>query len=87
MICVKAYNYWWGYTSAQIDLMVADSPIIVYNKDKKKDKYGTKKHTKREMDELVAKWNSLKTEREERGEKLDLNSFLGKGNNATAKKK
>lgn len=30
------YNYYWGYTAQQIQLLIADAPIVVYKKDKKK---------------------------------------------------
>lgn len=31
LVTVKAYGYWWGYTAAQIELMVADVPLMVYD--------------------------------------------------------
>ena len=27
---IRAYDYWWGYTAAQIGLMVADQPLVMY---------------------------------------------------------
>lgn len=30
------WNYYWGYTAAQVELAIADGPMIVYKKDKKK---------------------------------------------------
>lgn len=32
---VRGYDYWWGYTMAQIELMAVDVPMVVYGKDKK----------------------------------------------------
>lgn len=29
------WNYYWGYSAAQIELAIADGPVIVYKKDKK----------------------------------------------------
>lgn len=29
------YNYYWGYTAAQIELAIVDGPVVVYKKDKK----------------------------------------------------
>lgn len=72
LVCIRAWNYWWGYTSAQIDLMIADGPIIVYHNKNK-----VKKHSKAEMDALVEQWKRKRAEQEARGEKINLNSFLG----------
>ena len=33
---VKAWGWWCGYTAAQIELMLADAPVIVYNTKKGK---------------------------------------------------
>lgn len=35
---VKAWDYWWGYTAAQLELMVVDAPLVVYDTDKKSKK-------------------------------------------------
>lgn len=35
LIRVKAWDYWWGYTAAQLELMVVDAPLVVYDTDKK----------------------------------------------------
>lgn len=39
-ISVPFYNYYWGFTAAQIELMMTDLPLIVYlkNNNKKNDK-------------------------------------------------
>ena len=57
---VFAWNYWWGLTSAQIELGLIDQPFIDYDADKKKEK----KHTRKEMDELARKWLEMKKENE-----------------------
>lgn len=31
------WGYYDGYTAAQIELMIADSPIVVYDREKKKN--------------------------------------------------
>lgn len=51
---MRAYDYWWGYTSAQIDLMVADQPLVVYPK---KDADAP---TKKKMDDAYARWKARK---------------------------
>lgn len=74
-IPVKAYDYWWGYTKAQIELMTIDRPLVVY-----KDKDKKPVHTKKEMDDLMKQWEEKKRkEREGKAKKVDINEFL-KGN-------
>lgn len=74
---VRAYDYWWGYTSAQIDLMVADQPMLVYKKDKKRNADGSIKHSKKEMDDL---WNNWLKKKEQEGslvgKKIDFGAYL-----------
>lgn len=74
---MRAYDYWWGYTSAQIDLMVADQPLIVYKKEPKRNADGSVKHTKAEMDKLWNDWLKKK-EREGSlvGKKINLGEYL-----------
>ena len=83
LIKVPMYGYYWIHTSAQIDLIAIDAPIVVYNR--KKD--GEVKHTKKEMDDIMAKWES-KRKKEGKGTdfsvgtKLNLNDFLRTGMDA-----
>lgn len=72
---IAAYDYWWGYSAAQIDLMVADQPLVVYPKTKKED--GPKKHTKKEMDALYDRWmEKKKNEGSLIGKKISLADYL-----------
>lgn len=71
---IKAYDYWWGYTSVQIDLMVADQPIIVY---KKRNTDGSVKHTAKEMDDLWDNWVKKKEKEGSLvGKKISLSDYL-----------
>lgn len=70
---VKAYDYWWGYTCAQIELMLADTPIVIYKKDK-----ADKKHTKKELDELTRRWKEKKEKDAKEGKTVNLNDFIRK---------
>ena len=70
---MRAYDYWWGYTSAQVDLMVADQPLIVYKKD------GSEKpHTAKRMDDLWARWEEKNRSGNgaEKGKEIDLGKWL-----------
>ena len=78
---IRAYDYWWGYTSVEIDLMVLDQPVVNYN-------YGKKKNgrsmiaTKREVDELDAlqsAWEKKRGGRTVVGEEFSLREFVGGG--------
>ena len=75
---MRAYDYWWGYTSAQIDLMVADGPVVAYRKDKKRlNADGSRKHTAKEMDDLWDRWvEKKKTEGSMAGKKIDLGAWM-----------
>ena len=74
---MSAYDYWWGYTSAQIDLMVADQPLIVYKKEKKRNADGSVKHTAEEMDKLWDDWMKKKEKEGSMvGKKINLGEWL-----------
>lgn len=49
------YEYFWGYTAAQIELMMADCPIIVYPDMKKKKKENKKSEHPRISGQDIAK--------------------------------
>ena len=62
LLTCKAWGYWTGYTSAQIELMVADAPLVVYGDDKKKP-------TRRAIEQAKRDWSTLE-EHETRNVKL-----------------
>ena len=81
LVRVQMYEYYWGHTAAQIQLIDIDQPITVY---KRKDsnsglKPGDKgyKPNKKKLDAAVERWQKRKAERENRGFKLD--QFLRTG--------
>ena len=53
---ITEYGYRFGYTSAQIDLMVSDQPLIDYNASERKGMGNTRKDVD-EMDALSDAWN------------------------------
>lgn len=66
---IAAYDYWWGYTKAQIELMIADQPFVSYKKKKKA--------TKQSMDKLYEEWEQRRKEKGSLvGRTIDLNSFF-----------
>lgn len=61
-----AYDYWWGYTAAQIELMAIDQPVVQYSK---KDLKNSGVPSKKKMEDIAKKW-----EREKAGRK----SYVGR---------
>lgn len=74
---VPMYEYYWGHTAAQIELIDADVPIICYKKPDEKTNGGLKpgdkgyKPNPQKLAESVKKWKERKAAREKRGFKLD----------------
>jgi len=62
LVTVKAWGYWTGYSAAQVELMVADAPLVVYSDGKKRPKRGAVESARRE-------WAGL-TEHDTRNVKL-----------------
>lgn len=83
LIRVPMYGYYWVHTSAQVELIAIDAPLVVYNR--KKD--GDVKHTKKEMDDIMAKWEAKRKSMGKGtdfsvGTKLNMNDFLRTGMDA-----
>lgn len=70
------YEFNWGFTKAQIDLMNIDAPYTCYEAAKEdRTSGGSKEPPSREkMEETVRKWEERKKTR-----KFNLETFLGKG--------
>ncbi len=75
LVRVQMYEWYWGHTAAQIQLIDIDQPITLYKKSdpniglKPGDK-GWKPNAKK-LEEAVERWKKRKAEREKRGFKLD----------------
>lgn len=73
---IAAYDYWYGYSAAQIDLMVIDGPVIDYGADKKKGMGNTQADVE-EMDALAEAYAKKKEEEGTMvGETFSLDGFL-----------
>lgn len=66
----------WGYTAAQIQLMMIDEPLTVYKKSD--EKIEAEKKTPEHMKEVVERWK----EKKRKGTGVKLSEFLGKGADA-----
>lgn len=70
------YEYFWGHTKAQIELMTIDGIYTCYKKDEKKNSGGGS-HTPpspEKMKDVVRRWEENKKKR-----KFKLEDFLGGG--------
>lgn len=73
----------WVLSNAHLELLISDQPFVSYKKQQK-DKPN---HTKKEMDNLMAKWEAKrkaqgKSADFKAGEKTSLNDFLRTGMDA-----
>lgn len=82
LVRVQMYEYYWGHTAAQIELIDIDQPLTVYNTNDDKGsglKPGDKGYrpNEKKLKATVERWKKRKAEREKRGFKLD--TFLRTG--------
>lgn len=71
---VGAYDYWWGYTVAQIETAVIDAPLTKYKNDKKG---GEKKYSKAKMDAMYDRWKAKRGGRRFAGKTLTPEEIFG----------
>lgn len=73
LIRVPMWDYYWGLTAAQIELLVIDQPIVVYKADEDNDKPWKKgtvsgSYAKNQYE----KWLEKKKKRDAEGKNLDI---------------
>ena len=82
LIRVPMWDYYWGLTIAQVELLTIDQPIVVYKRDdSNKPKPGEKGFT-RTADQAQAayrKWKERQEREKNSGKKINLNTFLSTG--------
>lgn len=61
LLTVRAWGYWTGYTAAQIELMAADTPLIVWPDGNGRGK-GGKKPSRRQLTATRDEWSRLSQE-------------------------
>lgn len=79
MIRVQMWEYLWGHTSAQIDLMTIDAPFVAYKKREKTKEEKLKGYTREKAKRDYDRWLERKKNR-----KTNIESFLGKRNTNNA---
>lgn len=77
------YEWYWGHTAAQIELIDADAPFTCYKRREKSNDGGLKpgdrgyKPDAQKLEATVKKWEKRKAAREARG--FSLNKLLATG--------
>ena len=90
MIRVPMWDYYWGLTAAQVELLTIDQPIVVYKADKDNDKpWKNGTATAGYAKSQYQKWLEKKKKREaegkdlgkmfQNGRKIDFEKLLGTG--------
>ena len=80
MIEVPMWDYYWGLTAAQVELLTIDHPIVVYKKDDKKEKpWKDGKVSAEYANKAYLKWLERKKQRERTGKSIDLGKTFANG--------
>lgn len=84
---MERYEYLWGHTAAQIDLMMYDAPVVKYKKDDSgKPKPGEKGFTMTAEKAQAAyrKWKERNDADKAKGVKYDLTALMENGEKVPA---
>ena len=73
---IRAFDYWYGYSACQIELMMIDQPVISYGKAKKKGSMMATRQEVRELDELQEAWERRRQGKTFVGGSFSLNEFM-----------
>ena len=74
------YEYLWGHTAAQIELMLIDAPFVAYKKREKTREEKMRGYTREQAKRDYERWQERKKNR-----KFDLQTFIGTGDLNKAK--
>jgi hypothetical protein len=66
------YAYYWVHTAAQLELIACDVPLVVYDKPDREDR----KHSKKEMDDLVKRWQEKKERERKEGKEFNFSEYI-----------
>lgn len=69
---VPMWDYYWGLTAAQVELLTIDQPIVVYKKEKKDAPWKDGKVSEDYANKQYRKWLERKKQREREGKKIDI---------------
>lgn len=74
---VPMWDYYWGLTAAQVDLLLTDRPVVVYKRDEERSapwKNGTA--TKSYADKQYQRWLEKKKKREQDGRSVSPDALF-----------
>ena len=74
LVYLPMYAYYDGLTSAQVELLTMDAPVVDYHYDKKKKDKALRAPTKEEADAVAEKWKK-KYEGKKLSGTLDLTKY------------
>ena len=80
MVEVPMWDYYWGLTAAQVELLTIDQPIVVYKADKDKAKPWKDGTVSSDYaNKAYLKWLEGKKQRERNGKRIDLEKTFANG--------
>lgn len=80
MIRVPMWDYYWGLTAAQVELLSIDQPIVVYKADQNKEKpWKDGKVSESYAQKAYRKWLEGKKKREKEGSEIDIQKVMTEG--------
>ena len=79
LVRVPMWDYYWGLTAAQVELLTIDQPIVVYKKEKKEAPWKDGKVSEDYADKQYRKWLERKKQREREGKTVDLEKTFANG--------
>ncbi len=79
LVRIPLYDYYWGLTAAQVELLSVDQPIVVWKKEKEKEKpWKDGKVEEGYAERQYRKWLEKKKQREKSGKKINFMEYLQK---------
>lgn len=79
LVRVPMWDYYWGMTAAQVELLTIDQPIVVYKKEKKDSPWKDGKVSEDYASKQYRKWLEGKKRREREGRTIDIENTFSKG--------
>jgi hypothetical protein len=79
LVRVPMWDYYWGLTAAQVELLTIDQPIVVYKKEKREAPWKDGKVSEDYADKQYRKWLERKKQREREGKTVDLEKTFANG--------
>ena len=77
---VPMWDYYWGLTAAQVELLAIDQPIVVYKADKDKEKpWKDGTVSENYANRQYLKWLERKKQRELEGKSIDFEKTFSAG--------